>query len=61
MEIECSLMNIKESQKTIVREKIATKIATKQKNQKPTLEQEYKRLQQSIRNNEVNKIESSNR
>ncbi len=57
MEIECSLMNIKESQKTIVREKIATK----QKNQKPTLEQEYKRLQQSIRNNEVNKIESSNR
>jgi hypothetical protein len=50
-------MNIKESQKTIVREKIATK----QKNQKPTLEQEYKRLQQSIRNNEVNKIESSNR
>ncbi len=33
------------------REKIATKIATKQKNQKPTLEREYKRLQQSNRNN----------
>lgn len=41
-------MNIKESQKTIVREKIAKKIATKQKNWKPTLEQEYKRLQQII-------------
>lgn len=29
-----------------------TKIATKQKNQTPMLEQEYKRLQQSIKNNE---------